>query len=175
MTESIWDGDDDGIGDTDLVKRLRKQINDQAKQIKDLADERDKYRNTARTSGVTDALRSLGVKKTAIAKFIPDDVEPTEAAIKEWLVENGELFGIDLNAGAEEQPLQQQAQKPATEGYSAEQVAELKKIQDITPSSSTSGASSEDQLLTGLKAAFDQSTSFADFWSKAENSLSRPS
>jgi len=172
MTD-IWDDENDN--DTPLVRQLRKQIHDQGKQLKELAEERDKYKSGYRTSGVKEALQKLGVKKLGVAKFIPEDTEPTEEGIKAWLKENGELFGIDLENETESQVGPAPTPHKAAEGFTAEQVEEMKRVQNLSPASTETAPSTEDAMIAGLKTAFDQSTSFNDFWTQAGQRLSRPS
>lgn len=172
MTD-IWD--DETGEDSSLVKTLRKQIKELGQQVKDVTADRDKYKNSYRTSGVKDSLQKLGVKKLGIAKFIPEDIEPDEENIKAWLKENGELFGIDLEKETESQVGSAPTPQKAAEGFTAEQVDEMKKVQNLAPSSTETAPSNEDAMIAGLKSAFDQSTSFADFWNQAGKKLSRPS
>lgn len=85
--------DDDYTDDASLMKDLRRQIRSLSKENAQLSDQLGSYKSGERERSVSDVLAKYGAK-AALAKFIPSDVEG-EDAIKGWLEENAEAFGIN--------------------------------------------------------------------------------
>lgn len=85
--------DDDDYSGTDLVKKLRKQIDALTKQVKErdeILAEFQTYNHEAEVGGI---LEQFGLNPK-IAKFIPSDVAADPDAVSEWLDEYGDAFGI---------------------------------------------------------------------------------
>lgn len=94
-----YDDDDDLDEGTDLVRDLRAQIKALKSERDKAAQEAADFRMKARQSTVQELLQARGVKP-GIAKFIPEDIEGTDA-VNAWLEENAELFGVTLDPGAD--------------------------------------------------------------------------
>jgi len=86
--------DEDYGGGTDLVKKLRKQIDTLSKQLKERDEILAEYTTLSHEASVGEILEGFGLNPR-IAQFIPDDVEADEDAVAEWLNEYGEAFGIE--------------------------------------------------------------------------------
>jgi len=85
--------DEDDYSGTDLVKKLRKQVDQLSKQLKErdsLLEEFQTYSHEAEVGGI---LEQFGLNPR-IAQFIPSDVEADPDAVAEWLNEYGDAFGI---------------------------------------------------------------------------------
>lgn len=85
--------DDYNATGTDLVKKLRKQIDSLQKQITErdiLIEEFSSYSHEAEVGSI---LEQYGLNPN-IARYIPDEIEADPDAIAEWLTEYGEDFGI---------------------------------------------------------------------------------
>jgi uncharacterized protein YdiU (UPF0061 family) len=95
-----WDDDDTDQNDSDLVKQLRKQLNDYKKRNVDLDTELSTLRPQVRKSSLSGVLSEIGVN-TKIAALMPDSVEPTKEAVAKWLEDYGDLFNLPK---AEEKP-----------------------------------------------------------------------
>lgn len=85
-TDDTYEADD-----SNLVKDLRKQLNDALKAKKQYEEELGQYKTQLRERTVAEVLTAKGVNPK-VAKFLPSDVEGDEA-INAWLEENSELFG----------------------------------------------------------------------------------
>jgi len=86
--------DEDYGGGTDLVKKLRKQIDTLSKQLKERDEILAEYTTLSHEASVGEILEGFGLNPR-IAQFIPDDIEADEDAVAEWLNEYGEAFGIE--------------------------------------------------------------------------------
>lgn len=84
---------DDGDGDTDLVKNLRKALRDANKAKGELERTLADRQKSDRTRTLADVLKGKGVAEKA-AKYFPADVEPTDENVEKWLDEDGDLFGF---------------------------------------------------------------------------------
>lgn len=100
--EYDFEEEDNGSG-TDLVKKLRKQIDALQKQVKERDEILAEYTTQSHETSVGEILESFGLNPR-IAKFIPDDVEADEDAVAEWLNEYGDAFGIEAVEEGEQSP-----------------------------------------------------------------------
>ena len=99
--DNYWDDEDDEddvqdqfIGnDTDLVKKLRKQLKIEQKRAKELESTLGELSKTQRERVLKDVLTSKGINMK-VAKFIPTDIDASEEAISSWLEQNGDVFGF---------------------------------------------------------------------------------
>ena len=91
--EYDFEDEDTGSG-TDLVKKLRKQIDALSKQVKERDEILAEYTTLSHEASVGEILEQFGLNPR-IAQFIPEDVEADEDAVAEWLNEYGEAFGIE--------------------------------------------------------------------------------
>lgn len=78
--------------DTDLVKKLRKQLKAEQRRIKELETSYGELTKAQKERILKDVLSSKGVNHK-IAQFIPADIEASEDAINAWLDANGDVFG----------------------------------------------------------------------------------
>ena len=100
--EYDFEEDDAGSG-TDLVKKLRKQVDALSKQLKERDEILAEYTTLSHEASVGEILESFGLNPR-IAQFIPDDVEVDEDAVAEWLNEYGDAFGIEAVEEGEQSP-----------------------------------------------------------------------
>ena len=90
-----YDFEDDDLGSgTDLVKKLRKQIDALSKQVKERDEILAEYTTLSHEASIGEILEGFGLNPR-IAKFIPDEIEADEDAVAEWLNEYGDAFGIE--------------------------------------------------------------------------------
>ena len=85
--------DDDDYSGTDLVKRLRRQVDQLSKQVKERDSQLEEYQTYSHEAAIGEVLESFGLNPR-IAAFIPSDIEADEEAVAEWLNEYGDAFGI---------------------------------------------------------------------------------
>lgn len=100
--EYDFEEEDAGSG-TDLVKKLRKEIDRLSKQIKERDDILEEITAYSHEASVGEILESFGLNPR-IAAFIPEDVEADEDAVAEWLNEYGDAFGIEAVEEGEQSP-----------------------------------------------------------------------
>jgi hypothetical protein len=86
--------DEDFGSGTDLVKKLRKQIDALSKQVRERDEILAEYTTLSHEASVGEILEGFGLNPK-IARFIPDDVTADEDAVAEWLNEYGDAFGIE--------------------------------------------------------------------------------
>ena len=101
-----FDFEDEDLGSgTDLVKKLRKQIDQLSKQVKERDEILAEFTTLSHEASVGEILEGFGLNPR-IAAFIPEDVEADEDAIAEWLNEYGDAFGIEAveDASYQEDP-----------------------------------------------------------------------
>ena len=91
--EYDFEDEDTGSG-TDLVKKLRKQIDALSKQVKERDEILAEYTTLSHEASIGEILEGFGLNPR-IAKFIPDEIEADEDAVAEWLNEYGDAFGIE--------------------------------------------------------------------------------
>jgi hypothetical protein len=100
--EYDYEDEDNGSG-TDLVKKLRKQIDALSKQVKERDEILAEFTTQSHEASVGEILESFGLNPR-IAKFIPDEVEADEDAVAQWLNEYGDAFGIEAVEEGTESP-----------------------------------------------------------------------
>lgn len=131
--------------DSDLVKRLRKQLKVEQRKNKDLETSYGEVTKAQKERILKDVLTSKGVNQK-IAQFIPSDIEASEDAISSWLDANGDVFGYTP------------APKPAV---NQSDIAALQKMDSVltgaeTPASSNdtenrlANATTEEEILSIL-------------------------
>jgi hypothetical protein len=91
--EYDFEDEDNGSG-TDLVKKLRKQIDALQKQVKERDEVLAEYTTLSHEASIGEILEGFGLNPK-IAAFIPEDVQADEDAVAEWLNEYGDAFGIE--------------------------------------------------------------------------------
>jgi len=100
--EYDYEDEDNGSG-TDLVKKLRKQIDALSKQVKERDEILAEFTTQSHEASVGEILESVGLNPRS-AKFIPDEVEADEDAVAQWLNEYGDAFGIEAVEEGTESP-----------------------------------------------------------------------
>ena len=88
-----YEFEDDFNEGTDLVKKLRKQIDVLSKELKERDQAIAEFQTYSHEASVGEILEQFGLNPK-IAQFIPSDVEADEDAVAEWLNEYGDAFGI---------------------------------------------------------------------------------
>lgn len=102
------DEDDDFTQESnDLVKQLRKQLKQRDKELSEFKSQFDNLSKAQRERAIKDALEARGVNGK-VAKFIPQDLDPTEESLSKWLEDNADVFGFQV------EDKQQPAVDPAT-------------------------------------------------------------
>lgn len=93
-TNFEYDDDDDFMEESgDVVKQLRKVNRALEKRLKEIEAEASNLKTAQRQRTVKDVLSAKGVNPK-VAAFIPQDLEPTEDAVTNWLNEYGDVFGV---------------------------------------------------------------------------------
>jgi len=82
---------EDNPNETDGIKALRKKFKEQGQEIQSLKDALAKTMEREKTQNVYEALANRGLDPR-VAKFYPKDAATDDAAVDEWVTENGELF-----------------------------------------------------------------------------------
>lgn len=98
-----YDEDDDfdfEDGPQDVVKQLRKVNRTLEKRLKELEQEANTLKTQTRQRTVKDVLSTKGINPK-VAALIPQDIEPTEEAVTNWLSEWGDVFGVKTEEAAE--------------------------------------------------------------------------
>lgn len=86
-----FDFEDENDG-SDLVKKLRKQVTELSKALKERDEQLTEFFAVTREQEIVQALQEIGVNPK-IATFVPDDIEDMDQ-LTEWLGEYGEVFGV---------------------------------------------------------------------------------
>lgn len=103
------DFDADASG-SDLVKQLRKQVNELSKALKERDSQLEDFLTKSREQDIAEVLREMGVNPK-VAAFVPDSVEDTDD-LEQWLGEYGDVFGIGL-VGDESSTLDEESVRAA--------------------------------------------------------------
>ena len=112
---SNYDYEDDDDTDTmvssndDLVKQLRKQLKAKDKETAELKSQFENLSKAQRERAIKDTLEARGVNGK-VAKFIPQDLDPTEESLSKWLEDNADVFGFQVE---DKQPAVDPAQAAA--------------------------------------------------------------
>lgn len=89
-----FDFDDEDSG-TDLVKKLRKQVSELSKALKERDEQLTEFFAVTREQEIADALQEIGVNPK-VAAFVPDEVEDMDD-LTQWLGEYGDVFGVSAS------------------------------------------------------------------------------
>jgi len=117
-TNYEYDDEDDfnEVESGDVVKQLRKVNRTLEKRLKELEVEATTLKTQTRSRVVKDVLTQKGINPK-VAAFIPQDLDPSEEAITNWLTEYGDVFGATQNAEA---PKEESAKQGSTPDLSAQ-------------------------------------------------------
>ena len=119
MSNNYWDDEDDNddndINDTqmdgsDLLKKLRKAKRADEKRIKELSEQLESFTKAQREAVIKKVLESNGVTPKAarlISKELEGDI--TEESVINYLADNAEIFGLEVEQEQPEQKLDRAA------------------------------------------------------------------
>lgn len=99
--DNYWDDEeeDDDVtvasfdSDTDLVKKLRKDLKVAQRKNKELESTLGELNKSQRERVLKDVFASRGVNPK-VAAFVPNDLDASEEAISQWIENNADVFGI---------------------------------------------------------------------------------
>lgn len=95
MSGEFYDEDDDFTtpqpGDSPVLTQLRKQLRAATRKVSALETENEGLKKTGRVTTLKDLVKGAGYDEK-VAAIIPADVEPTEAGVKGWLDNYGDMF-----------------------------------------------------------------------------------
>ena len=98
MSNYDYEDDDDDFtqeSNNDLVKQLRKAAKQKDKELAELRAQFESLNKQSRERAIKDVLESRGVNGK-VAKFIPQDLDPTEESLSKWLEDNADVFGFQV-------------------------------------------------------------------------------
>ena len=98
MSNYDYEDDDDDFtqeSNNDLVKQLRKAAKQKDKELAELREKFEGLNKQSRERAIKDVLESRGVNGK-VAKFIPQDLDPTEESLSKWLEDNSDVFGFQV-------------------------------------------------------------------------------
>ena len=104
------DDDDFTMESNDLVKQLRKAAKQKDKELAELKAQFESLNKQSRERAIKDVLEARGVNGK-VAKFIPQDLDPTEESLSKWLEDNADVFGFQVED--KQQPVVDPAQANA--------------------------------------------------------------
>lgn len=148
--DTQWDDEDEDDtldtfqqfeSETDLVRKLRKDLKIAQKRNKELEQSYSEVSKAQRERIINDALASKGVNPK-IAKFIPSDIDASQDAIISWIESNAEVFGI--------------AQSDAKSTVNQQDIQSMNKIENVTSNLSSPSVSGD------IERAISEATSEAD-------------
>lgn len=101
MSNYDYEDDEEFTTDSnDLVKQLRKQLKQKEKEMAEFKTQFDNLSKAQRERAVKDVLEARGVNGK-VAKFIPQDLDPTEESLSKWLEDNADVFGFQVEDKSE--------------------------------------------------------------------------
>jgi molybdopterin biosynthesis enzyme MoaB len=96
MSNYDYEDDEEFTTDSnDLVKQLRKQLKAKDKEMAEFKSQFENLSKAQRERAVKDVLEARGVNGK-VAKFIPQDLDPTEESLSKWLEDNSDVFGFQV-------------------------------------------------------------------------------
>ena len=104
MSNNYWEDEDEDLdtdqgfsGDgSDLIKKLRKAKRADERRIKELTEQLEGFTKTQRESIVKSVLEKKGVNPKAARLILKDLDEVNEETVNNWLDDNADLFGIQV-------------------------------------------------------------------------------
>jgi hypothetical protein len=117
MSNNYWDEDEDDLDTdnevqmdgSDLLKKLRKAKRNDEKRIKELTEQLEGLSKAQRERTVKEVLEQKGVNPKAQRLILKDLDEITEESVNNWLLDNGDLFGLTQPEVNEERELNRAA------------------------------------------------------------------
>jgi hypothetical protein len=128
----IDDEDDDDFtpsfeSDTDLVRKLRKDLKVAQKRNKELEGSLGELNKSQRERILKDVLTSKGVN-TKVMSLVPSDIDASEEAIASWLDNYADVLGIEVT------PKQQVSQ---------EDISKMQKMDNVLTGAEAPGAADD--------------------------------
>jgi len=110
MSNNYWDDEDEDLDTetetpmdgSDLLKKLRKAKRADEKRIKDLTEQLETLSKGQRERIVKETLEKKGVNPKAIRLVLKDLDDINEESVNNWLDDNADLFGLEVNQDAPE-------------------------------------------------------------------------
>jgi hypothetical protein len=104
MSNNYWDDEDEDLDTvpeaqmdgSDLLKKLRKAKRADEKRIKELTDQLESLSKGQRERIVKETLEKKGVNPKAVRLILKDLDEVSEESVNNWLDDNADLFGLDV-------------------------------------------------------------------------------
>ena len=103
MSNNYWEDEDEDLDNVelsdggDLVKKLRKANRASEKRIKELTEQLEGFTKTQRESTVKSVLEKKGVNPKAARLILKDLDDINEETVNNWLDDNADLFGIQVD------------------------------------------------------------------------------
>jgi hypothetical protein len=111
MSNNYWEDEDEDLDNVelsdggDLVKKLRKANRASEKRIKELTEQLEGFSKTQRESTVKSVLEKKGVNPKAARLILKDLDDINEETVNNWLDDNADLFGIQVEEPQNKQDL----------------------------------------------------------------------
>lgn len=145
--EQYWDDEEDEFEDdtpsyqteTDLVKKLRRDLKLAQKRNKELETSYADLSKSQKERIIKDVLTSKGINHK-IAQFIPSDIDTNPDAINAWLDANADVFGIP------------QQDKPAVP---QQDIQAMKKMDAALTGAEASASDSAEALIANAQSVED--------------------
>jgi hypothetical protein len=110
MSNNYWDDEDDELDTeteapmdgSDLLKKLRKAKRADEKRIKELTEQLETLSKGQRERIVKETLEKKGVNPKAVRLVLKDLDEVNEESVNNWLDDNADLFGLEVQQDAPE-------------------------------------------------------------------------
>ncbi len=110
MSNNYWDDEDDDLDTetetqmdgSDLLKKLRKAKRADEKRIKELTEQLETLSKGQRERIVKETLEKKGVNPKAIRLVLKDLDDVNEESVNNWLDDNADLFGLEVQQDAPE-------------------------------------------------------------------------
>jgi len=116
MSNNYWDEDEDdmdtpqqNLEGNDLIKQLRKAKRADEKRIKELSEQLEGFSKAQRESVIKKVLETKGVSPKAARLIVNDLQDINEESVANWLDDNAEIFGLDVQQAQPEQTLDRAA------------------------------------------------------------------
>jgi hypothetical protein len=158
MSDFDWDDDEETTEpeanqETPLIKKLRKQLKDLAKERDTLKTEKTTWEAEKRGASLKSVLSSKGVSEKAlpkVAKLLEKfDIEATDDAVGSWLEEYADVFNIQRESNTDTAETNSDStEQPNPAGLTQEQIRQLRQMDSVTQ-----GGKDPTDLVNKLKAA----------------------
>jgi len=146
--EQYWDDEDDddledGLStfqtETDLVKKLRRDLKAANRRNKELESSYAELSKSQKERIIKDVLTSKGIN-VKVAQFVPSDIEMNPDAISAWIDSNADIFGY------------KQEEKPAV---SQQDINSIKKMDSVLTNAEPDSSENLEALILNAKSEED--------------------